>query len=243
MWPIRRGDGQAPDRANSDSQVSVANYSRRLLIQVGRQTFRFGWGQVMLLSIAIMTVVLAVSGTIQTTDFHTNVLDTLWPFLIFLAAYILVQMVRAQLALDRQRAEQIDTLNKQLGETVSVWFEKITFRHPTPDSEDVTMVVHLSVRTAGSPVTLYGWALRSQLRPKLKPVPINVLGLGQPVGGLTIRLDEHDHASGSVFFDFSGVAQVSEDELRDPDHSWRLEFWDAHGPYSEKIPEQLYKRP
>jgi hypothetical protein len=243
MWPIRRGDGQAPDRANTDSQVSAANYSRRLLIQVGRQTFRFGWGQVMLLSIAIMTVILAVSGTIQTTDFHTNVRDTLWPFLIFLAAYILVQMVRAQLALDRQRAEQIDTLNKQLGETVSVWFEKTTFRHPTPDSENVTMVVHMSVRTAGSPVTLYGWALRSQLRPKLKPVPINVLGLGQPVGGLTIRLDEHDHASGSVFFDFSGVAQVSEDELRDPDHSWRLEFWDAHGPYSEHIPEQLYKRP
>jgi len=198
----------------------------------------------MLLSIATMTVILEVkSGTIQTPDLHTNVLDTLWPYVIFLAVYILVQMVRAPLALDRQRAEQIDTLSKQLGETVSVWFEQITFRHPTPNSQNITMVVHMSVRTACSPVTLYGWALRSQIRPKLKPVPINVLGLGQPVGGLTFRLDEHDHASGLIFFDFSGMAQVSEDELRDANHSWRLEFWDAHGPYSEHIPEQLYKRP
>jgi len=244
MSLFRPGHGQAPDRANSESQVSVGNYSWRLLSQVGRQTFRFDWDQVIALSIAIMAVILEVnSGAIQTTDFHTNVLDILWPCLTFLAVYILVQMVRAPLALDRERSEQIESLSKQLGDTVSVWFEQITFRSSTADSHNVTMVVHMSVRTAGSPVSLYGWTLRSQIRPKLKPGLIDVLGLGLPVGESTIRLDAHDHARGLIFFEFSGAAQLSEDELRDADHAWRLEFWDAHGPYSEHIPEQLYKRP
>jgi hypothetical protein len=88
---------------------------------------------------------------------------------------------------------------------------------------------------------MHDWALRSQVRPELKPVVTNIIGLGEHISGWTVRLNLHDQAYGTIFFDFSGVALLSEEELRDTSYAWTLEFTDAHRNYSERIPDSLFK--
>jgi len=41
---------------------------------------------------------------------------------------------------------------------------------------------------------------------------------------------------------FMGLAEASEDEIRDSRHCWTLRFSDAHHEYAEQTPEQLYKK-
>jgi hypothetical protein len=222
--------------------VSLRNYLSRLCAEVADQTFKSGRAQIFPLFAAFATLVLqVVFRTSMSTDFRGNMLATVWPYMIAFAAYVLAQIVRAPLALDRQRADEIEQLKKQLGDVVSVKFEQITFRQPTPNLRNVTMVIQLLLRTGDSPATMHDWTLRSQAKPELKPVLSNILGLGKHAGGWTIRLDEHDQAHGSIFFDFSGLAQRSEDELRNTENGWILEFTDAHRNYAERIPDSLFR--
>jgi hypothetical protein len=222
------------------AQVSGGNYLRRFLREVVRQAFQFSkenvWPQVIAVATFLFQVVFRTSSS---TDFHGNMLATLWAFIAALGVYIVVQIVRAPLVLDRQRADEIENIKKRLGNGVSVRFEQISFRYPTPNVRNVTMVVQLLLRTDDSPATVHDWALRTQAKPNLKSVVTNILGLGKHIAGWTIRLDAHDQAYGSIFFDFTG-SQQSEEELRNTS-GWILEFTDAHRTYSEAIPDSLFK--
>ena len=221
--------------------VSARNYLGRILREAFRQTLRFSQDSAWQAAIAVAAFLFQViNGTSRSIDFRGNALATLWAFGSAILVYLAAQFVRAPLALDRERFAEIDRLKKLLGEMVSVSVDQISFRHPTPNLRNVTMVVHLSLGTADTPATLYDLALHSQSKPELKPVVVRITGLGQHEGGNKVRLYAHHHDSGAVFFDFSGVAQMSEDELRNAEHRWTFEFRDAHRPYSIEIPKHLY---
>jgi hypothetical protein len=183
------------------ANVALRSYLKRLSVEVAEQTFKFGRAQVFPFFAALATLVLqVVYRTSMSTNFRGNALATAWPYIIALGAYVLAQIIRAPLALDGQRADEIEKLKKQLGDGVSVIFEQITFRQPLPSTQNATMVVHLLLKTGDSPATVHDWELRSQAKPALKPVVANILGLGKHVAGWTIRLDAHDQAHGSIFF-------------------------------------------
>lgn len=226
------------------SQISEPSYYWRWLVQVGRQTLKFGVDQAVALIIAIAILILQVhSHTLPAADFRTNEIDTLWPYLVVVGLYVLVQFVRAPSALDRQRAQRIQDLDDQIVKRPEVTFEAIDFYNPTPTLRNLRIFVRMSIRTGESPATLSGWALRSQMTPELKPRAVQIIGLGKHVGGLDTRLESHDSAGGYVSFDFTGMVQASEDEIRDARHGWTLKFSDAHHEYAVQIPKQLFKRP
>jgi len=221
--------------------ADTLDYLRRLLAEILSQTFKQGREQFFPLGIALTTLVLQVYfRTSMSTDFHGNMLATVWPYVIAFAAYILAQIVRAPLALDRQRAKQIQDLDVQVVKKPEITFEELRFQHPMPNSRYVNILVRMSIRTGESPATLSGWALRSQMKPELKLLAVHLIGLGKHVGGFSTRLESHDSSSGHITFDLIGPAQASEDELKDPRNQWKLEFSDAHNKYSERIPDSLY---
>jgi hypothetical protein len=234
---------QMPVRVARQSQVSAANYYRRWVVQVVRQTLKFGVEQAVALTIAIAILILQVlSHDLRAADFRTNELDTLWPYLAVVVVYILVQIVRAPLVLDRQRALRIQDLDDQIVKRPEVTFEKIDFYNPTPNSGDLKIFLRMSIRTGESPATLSGWALSSKMKTELKPMAVEVIGLDKHLGGLNTRLESHDSASGYISFAFMGLAQASENDIRDIRHGWTLQFSDAHHEYAEQIPEHLYEK-
>lgn len=169
------------------AKVSTRNYLWRLCAEIADQTFQSGRAQIFPFFAALATLVFqVVFGTTMSTDFRGNMLATAWPYIIAFGAYVLAQIVRAPLALDRERADEIENLKKQLGDGVSVTFERITFRQPRPNVRNLTMVIELLLRTGDSPATVHDWALRSKASPQLQPVVANVLGLGKHVAGWTI---------------------------------------------------------
>jgi hypothetical protein len=223
------------------AQVSARNYLWRFVREVVRQAFQFSkdnvWPQVIAVATFLFQVVFETSSS---ADFHANVLATLWAFGFAFGVYIIVQIIRAPMVLDRQRAEQIQEIAGRLGDPVSVEFRSITFEHAVADRRSSRMRLDMVIRTSDSPATLAEWSLRSQKNPELKPLLAHIWGLGRHVGGNTIRLDDHDHQGGAILFDLVGQAQASEDEARDANHKWTFEFRDAHRSYAIEIPERLY---
>jgi hypothetical protein len=217
------------------------NYYWRWLVQALSQTFFWGWPQFVLVLTTIAVLVLNVEyGATSASKFAPQVHALMIVYLWSLIGYLVIQIFRAPLILDRQRAEEIGELRKRLGEAVTVEFEPVTFRQPLPNLRNTSMHINISLRTGDVPATLRDWALRSKSKPNLNPVAVSVVGDWTKQSSHTIRLEAHATGHGFVRFDFMGKAQATEDEIRECD--WILVFSDAHREYAEAIPQQMLKK-
>lgn len=224
--------------------VTAKDYAKRWFLQVlGQIVFESGLRGLAVycfLGVAILVLQLA-NHVVPVRDFRGNVLSILWPYLAAAFLYVVFQIVRAPLVLDRQRAQTIEDLEKRIpGASVEIAPDQLTFEQkPSPDLH-VRLNLHIRVRTGDFPATLQGWKLHSQLEPTLNPLLIGVVGIGKHVGGLSVRLDSHDRGEGFVKFDFLGEARSSIEEICDARHRWTLSVSDAHQEYRLPIPYSAF---
>jgi hypothetical protein len=227
------------------SQVSAGHFYWRFLVEIVRQTFKLGWGQIVALIIGLAILALQVhqARTVPATDFKADALTILWPYLVVIGAIIFVQIIRAPLALDRERAKEIDHLREAVPPPVAVTFERLDFTLVTQGSTrtDCSMSVTLRFSSGRESATLHNFRLSSEL-PSFKNfnyVAKHVYGHSPSHGSHVIALGPNDVRHARLVFDF-GVTGKGLVELSDPKMAWCLEFEDASKRYTERIPEQLY---
>ncbi len=226
------------------AEVSEANYYWRWFIQVWRQTIRVGWAQFMAVITAVAVLILdVVYGATSDNKFRPEVHAVVVAYLTILIGYILYEIARAPLILDRERANEIDHLKAAVPPPAAVAFEKLEFtlRQDNPSTTRCNMSVNVRFSSGKKPATLHNFRLRSEA-PKFEhfdwPAQA-VYGHSRSHGSNVIALGPNDIKHARLVFDF-GVIGTS--KLDDPQMASCLEFEDASKRYREKFPERLYKK-
>jgi hypothetical protein len=210
-------------------QVSATNYYRRWFLQVLQQTLSFGRDQAVALIIAIAILLFqAHSGTLQTSDFRANAFATLWPYLAIVLVYLVIQIVRAPLILDRQRADQIDSLEAQTIRVLRTTIQAIKFSY----QPYFRIYVTIEVRNLDAPrTTFHDFVLHLLSAPKHN-FHENDRHLFAPVGFV---LEPGEFVRGEIMFE-PPRGQVDTAMIGKEGNGWQISFDNIRGdPYESNV--------
>jgi hypothetical protein len=85
----------------------MASYYRRFVAQVCRQVLAFGREQAVSLIIAFLILLYQFHyGQMTASAMHADTMAVIWPYVWVLGGYFLIQVLRAPVALDHERAKQ-----------------------------------------------------------------------------------------------------------------------------------------
>ena len=206
----------------------------RLIAQIYKQVRDFGLEQIVGLILAILILLAQLHyGLITGNSLHRNELAIFWPYIAVLGLYLVLQAVRAPVALDRERAAQIDVLTneneKQKNPDSQIRFQFQSL-YVGPRTGTPLIILRLKILNTGPSTTLHDVRLCSDTDAKLRLAPEQNGFAPNNIGFDSVRIEEGDVRE--RFLQFSGRNQTR--------HEWALEFSDAHNKNRrERIPSDI----